>query len=244
MIAPGAPIDPARWQVTFYNLRVSRPQLRVREEIHALLLSDPEILAGCEAVGYLLPEIPGYRLLRNRRTASHSNVFAYVSDEIPVTKVRWQVLRKTWRRTQHAGQHEPRVILKFRAGGVRFAVTHAPQVDGANTMPARDEILSALALLACPWRRPLWNLLPAAVRDTEKLRPSVVLWDPNALGKSLATLVGGRDVGTAIEGAVSRGQVVASKGELITHASGVELRSDHRHAFRFELWVPRRWAVR
>lgn len=235
----------AMWPVEFYNLEEGRPHNQVLSEVDAILSTRPMIFTGCEGVGYMLEEAAGYRLLRNRRDESTSNVFAYVHDSLPVSHVRWTRMRRTWRRVKHSGTHPARVVLKFRAAGVKVAVTHNPQNDGANTAPARDELVSRVGDYMAPWRRTLWNLLPARVRARERLRPSVTFWDPNGAdqARQLANIAGGRVVGGAVEGAVVRGaRTYAVAISYPIRAAGVPLRSDHKRALRFVLSFPDRWA--
>lgn len=231
------------WTVAFYNLRVGRPQLVVRNEVEAIMLSDPTILAGCEAIGYRLPATPGYRLLRNTRDQAAANLFAYVTTDLPVYRVRWTKMRRRWMRVKHPrlGRHPGRRILKFRAGGsrwkfwtgVRVSVTHAPQIDPGNTDAARAELLDKLERRMAPWKRPrVWNRLPAKVRSILATQPAVTLWDPNGLGQVLADRVGGRAYGSAVEGIVIRGDVGVVKWTLPDDANGVPLGSDHGRMFR------------
>lgn len=232
------------WPVEFYNLEVGRPHGMVTAEVLAILATGPVILAGCEGVGYLLPDqVPGYRLIRNRSTEGHSNVWAYVADHVPVTRVKWHRCRVTWQRVKRPSlTHPPRVILSFRAAEVQVLVAHAPQVDPPNTSPAREEILERLTLLMSPWRRPFWHLLPSRIRARETIRPRVLLWDPNGLGNKLAAKVGGRAIGSAIEGAVTTGRrTFGLRVRFPERAAGVALRSDHGQALRFFLSFPRRW---
>lgn len=246
-----------RWPVEVYNLEEGRPMLEVIAEVLALLSPDrpnrPMILALVECVGYPLPHVDGYRVLRNRLTESAANVAAYVHESIPVSRVRWRRMNRTWRRVKRTGVHPPRTILKFRAAakwwqratGVRVAVAHHPQDDGANTGPARLEHLEALANFLTPWRRARWwRLLPAKVRDREARRPRVVLWDSNGGAPTLANMTGGQIVALGVDGAVLRGprtHGVALKA--VRFVGDRPLRSDHGRAVRFLLYFPTRWAA-
>lgn len=97
--------------VWFYNVRVGRRELVVRRELYAML-RQPRTLAVflVEASGYDLPRAPRFELVRDRSTRSRSNIAAYVRRG-HLRSAEWVDLRKTWRRTEHAGQHDPRSLL-------------------------------------------------------------------------------------------------------------------------------------
>src|SRR5690349_5574597 len=92
----------------FYNIGPGRDHDVVTDEILAILATNPPVLAGCEAIGYQLPWVQGYTLIRDRSTRSRANIFAYVRNDLTPGRKRWFDLKETWRRTKHPGLHEPR----------------------------------------------------------------------------------------------------------------------------------------
>lgn len=224
-----------RWAVWFYNLDNHRPNEVMVREVAAILSTRPAILGFSEAVGYDMPEIDGYRLIRQAGKhvpPGRENIGAYVRDDIEVTDVTWTDQTQTWSRTEGPGTHWPRSILTFRADGILVAVVHQPPLGTDNSAAAQAEGINALLAL----------------------NPDIVIGDmnrkPGSTGPGptvLARHVGARTVGDRIDcavvhrsrliGRVRRVRYPVRAGRRRRHK--VRLRSDHGHAFRFTLVRPK-----
>ena len=236
-----------------YNLGPAGDRIDPRgsadREIRALLADHPAILALSEAIGYRLPGVKGYRRLRDASRPGRANIAAYVRDDLPVTRVRWHDMRRTWPRTEHPGTHPARSWLEFRAGEVQVLVGHQPpklpqSIPFANFIVTEGQMegIRLLQRRMAPWRRNIfWNKL--VLRRT-KARPRIALADWNrrpgedGWGPSrLAELIDGNVVGGRIDCAVVRNLVCVS-AEYRAMFAGVRLGSDHKEAFTFAA-VPR-----
>lgn len=231
--------------IRFYNVQVGRSAKQVAREIRALLAARPQVLGLCETVGYVLPEIPGYTLLRNRKDASHANIAAYVRGH--PTNVHWIPQFETWGRTERPGEHEPRVILEFRTGGIQVLVAHQPPKGTDNVIRSQQEGIDTMVRRMGPWTRIGWKMWEPTLRRLALLRPRFVIMDanrgPNEEGpgpKQLAEKINGEIVGFRIDLGVVRGGEV-SKPRYFEEVGEVKLHSDHKHAFEFHLSVPDRW---
>lgn len=209
------------------------PEAQVTAELRAILATGPAVLGLNEAVGHELPQVPGYRLLRDRSTESRANIAAYQRSDLPLTRVRWHDLRATWSRTQHPGQHPPRSFVSFRTGRCRTVVAHQAPKGTDNTVAAQEEGIAVLTTLL----------------DVEPVgRPALVLMDANRRRgetgpgpTALADRVGGQVVGDRIDCCVVTGDVAVEDVEYVAQVGEVRLRSDHPHALRLTLTADQRW---
>lgn len=222
----------------FYNVGPGRDRAQVEAEIRVVLATGCAVLGLCEAIGYRLPDVKGYTLVRDTSTPSRANIAAYVRDDLPISRVRWLDLTTTWPRTQHGGEHPPRSFLVFRAAGVQVIVAHQAPKNAATVWLAQWEGVNALVKVMDRRR---------STDDEARRRPRVVLWDanrqPNDTGPGplyLAENTGGAVVGTRIDNAVIR-RGKASHVAYPERVGGVQLRSDHHHAFRFTFTVRYEW---
>lgn len=244
----------------FYNAAPPSPTRGSRElarEIRALLSLRPEVLGLAETIGYHLPAVPGYVLLRDTSRPGRSNVAAYVRADLYVEgSERWHDLTTEWKRWDHPGMHPARSALEFRIGhGVQVVVYHAPPlgIRDAHGAPiaasAQREGLNLLTRRLAPERREGFSLRAARARLRALAAPRIVLQDANRDPSAPATVpgpaalaaaIGGRVVGDKIDNAVVRRALVVF-ASYPRRVAGVLLRTDHGHAFRFRVKVARRW---
>jgi hypothetical protein len=230
--------------LTFYNLDNNRPNDQMAREVRALLTGPrPAVLGVCEAVGYNLPGVEGWRVYRDTSTKSRANIAAYVKNNLEVTGVQWHDLAETWSRTEHPGTHEPRSILELRAGPLQVLVHHQPPKGTDNTHDAQQEGIDKLEARMAPWTRDDWSTRPQADKDDARAQPRVVLWDANRKpGEEgpgptmLAGRIDGVTVGHRIDGAVIRSGRATSIA-YPERVDGCELCSDHECAFTFKIEV-------
>lgn len=235
----------------FYNLRVGRRQARAALEIDALLTDQPEVLGLVEAIGYNLPEIPGYVLVRDTSTLSRENVAAYVREDIYHPRfTRWHDLATAWLRTERPGIHEPRSFLDLRAGDTQVVVYHAPppgirdpETRERITVAAQQEGIDAIVHVMAPWTRERWHLWRLAERMKARGRSRILLADmnrdPDAGGPGalmLAEQIDGQVIGNTIDLSVGRHVDVVDFRNL-HEVDGVDLLSDHRRALHVDLLV-------
>lgn len=223
---------------TFYNLRVGRDIDQVRRELRALLAAEPLVLGLCEGVGYDLPDLPGYDLVRDRSTESRANIAAYVRHG-RLTNERWHDLRETWNRTEHPGVHEARSWVELRLGQRQVIVGHQPPKFTSNTEKAQEEGITFLTRQMAPWTRETWSTRSQVDQHRSLARPRVVLMDANRRPSEggpgparLARQIEGWVVGSGIDLAVVRGGKVVDV-RYVKQPAGVLLRSDHPHALTF-----------
>lgn len=238
----------------YYNLRVGRSEAQVAREVRALTrkrkvpggrhMVQPRVVAGCEGAGYTkraLPDIPGYRLIRDRSNKSRANIWAYVWDRDTLSGIHWEQMHETWGRTDHPGEHEARAWLKFVRDGQLYLIGHQPPKYTDNTLPAQREGIEYLVGEMAPWIKQDYS-----EQQRAKLKARVVKMmadmnrGPRETGpgpKELATRVDGVIVGQTIDMMVGRLLEVLDV-ELITEVriddkTVVPMLSDHDHAVAF-----------
>ena len=234
----------------FYNLRVGRPMYAVKSELEALAESRPLYISVVEAVGYNLPELDGYRLIRDTSTRSRANVAIYASTAYKVSGIQWHDMTSVWGRTHAPGNHEPRSFLSLRIGLVQVIVAHQPPRYTNNVEDAQQEQIEALAHEMAPWKRKQsWKHRSRTRKIIERLRPRIVNWDANRVSgergpgpDTLAHAIGGKVIGWRIDNAVCRH--LQADFLYRRRVSRVTMRSDHPHALRLNLrvggvWLPR-----
>lgn len=102
--------------VWFYNIEVGRTNAAVSGEIAAMLRQRRTFAVFLvEASGYDLPRVKRFELVRDRTPVSRANVAAYVRRG-HLRDHAWVDLKKTWKRTEYAGQHDPRSYLVLLIG--------------------------------------------------------------------------------------------------------------------------------
>lgn len=218
----------------FYNCRVSRPQTVVAREVAALLRYRPTILGLCEATGYDLPRVPGFRLTRDTSTASRANIAAYVAVGLARKEI-WHDLTETWSRTQHHGTHEPRSWLEVRVGACQFMVGHQPPQGTDNTRAAQQEGITLCDNRMAPWHRDDWDDRPDQVKADAKACPRIALADwnrrPTEGGpgpEKLAAQLDGSVAGRFIDAAVYRGRDLHLRDvDYQDTCAGVPMKTDH-----------------
>lgn len=218
----------------FYNLRVGRPQVQVAREVVALLRYRPAVLGLCEAVGYDLPRLDGYRLTRDTSTPARANIAAYVAVDL-ARREQWHDCRETWSRTEHPGTHPPRSWLEVRVGGCQFLIGHQPPKGTDNTLRAQQEGIALCEGRMAPWLRDGWEERTEREKAAAKECPRVALADwnrgPQERGpgpKALADSIGGWPAGRFIDAAVARGRDLSLReASYQDTCASVPLRSDH-----------------
>lgn len=219
----------------FYNLQVSRPLSRIKMEIDALLSKDPLVLGLCEAMGYDLPDRPGYDLVRDRTTRSRANIAAYVRKG-KLDSHKWYDLKQTWKRTEHPGTHEPRSWLEMNVDGDQTLVGHQPPQGTNNTIDAQREGIDFLIDRMAPWTRSNWQDRTQQAKDRARERRRLVMADMNRRAgtpgpgpTTLANEIRGSVTGARIDCMVER-QFDVNYHNYVTQVGNVILRSDHKHA--------------
>ncbi len=232
-------------QIIFYNLDNSRDDAQVARELRAFATARPAIIGICEAIGNTLPELHGYRLVRDRSTRSRQNIAAYVRKDLPVTHIEWIDLKKTWPRTNgKGGTHEARSYLKMRIGYMSVIVAHQPQRPlGSDELrrrlvAARTEGIERLSS----------EMTPAKTSPIALARPRLLMSDfngrigeqqgPHIVAKKIKGVVTG---GERIDNVISRGAVKVHRYKTFSRIDGVELKSDHKHAVSFEITLRSAW---
>lgn len=234
----------------FYNLDNGRPHSVVQHELAAIASTRPAFIGACEATGYRFEPLPGLVLARDRSTPARANIASWVRRDLagPTGEQRWLDLSTTWPRTDRGGIHEPRSFQRRHVGRIPVFTAHQvpPHIDLTDV--GHQEGVDALAGAMDPTRTSEWQERPREQQEQARQRPRVLLWDANRRpgepgpGPSLlARQIGGRTVGHRIDGAVVRGDCKASAVDYPDRVAGVELLSNHGHAFRFTLTVDRRW---
>jgi hypothetical protein len=233
------------YPLTFYNLDNNRDPDRVAKEIRALLEPRPAILGMCEATGYgNLPGVEDYQLIRDRSKPGRDNVAAYVKLNLELSAVKWLDLTETWTKTESPGTHWPRSILEFRAGRLMVWVHHQPPKGTDNTKRAQQEGIAKLTARMAPWTRDDWDERTQEDKQQAKAQARLVLWDANRLASEtgpgpgqLAANIDGWNAGQKIDLATYRGgEAKGHEGvNYPSQVSGVELKSDHGHAYQCRL---------
>ena len=230
----------------FYNLDNYRSDAQVARELRAMARDRPHTIEVCEVIGNTLPDLPGYRLLRDRSTKSRENIAAYVREDLPVGGPWWIDLTEDWGRTSGPGRHEPRSYLVFRLGRMQRITGHQPPRYTDNTIMAQQEGVDAVVRAMAPWTRKGWAERETWVqRRIQRLRPRMLCWDGNRrTGEagpgpdSVARRIGGEvHLGRRIDHAITRNVDVQS-AHVVSTVDGIILESDHHHALRI------RWRVR
>lgn len=224
-------------------------QRQVTAELHAMASDKPAGIGLNEAIGWHLPPLPGYDLVRDTSTPSRANVAAYVRVGL-LRNHRWVDHHQTWRKTRHAGIHPARSTLVLDLVGTEVIVAHNPPRFTDNTLVAQRELVYRVARIMAPTRRPEFKDLPGPRQSAELARPRLVVWDANqpvtagldVFGPAyLAHLVGGQVFGRGIDCAVGR-NVRCRSVRYLTSLRGVRFRSDHKHAVRFVFTAERKAA--
>ena len=233
------------YPLRFYNVDNNRDPQQVATELRALLDARPAVLGLCETTGLDLPGVDDYRVLRDRSKPGRDNLAAYVKDNLEVSAVKWLDCEETWTKTAPgaSGQHWPRSILEFRAGRLMVWVAHQPPKGTDNTKPAQQEGIDKLTARMAPWTRDDWDERSDADKAKAKDQARIVLWDANRTCNEsgpgptmLASRIGGWPCGQKIDQATWRGNE-AKDGKNPAYPSqvaGVQLRSDHGHAFTMD----------
>jgi hypothetical protein len=242
--------DPIDLDLWFYNLDNGRPHDVVQRELEAIASTGPAFIGGCEATGYQFDPLPGLVLARDRSRPARANIASWVREDLARDPThRWHDLKTVWPRTDFPGTHEPRSYQHRLLGWIPVLTAHQPPPHlGHLTEVGQAEGIEVLARAMAPWLRSGWEERPAEQRERALARPRVLLWDANRRPGEpgpgptmLAEQIGGRTVGHRIDGAVLCGDAEPSRVEYPERVAGVELKSDHHHAFRFTLTVDRRW---
>jgi hypothetical protein len=228
------------YALKFYNVDNNRDPAQVNKELRALLDGGPAVLGLCETTGLSLPSVDGYRIVRDRSRPGRDNISAYVDLDLDLSDVKWFDLKQTWSNPNQPGQHWPRSILEFRAGRLRVWVAHAPPRYTDNETGSQREHVDKLVARMAPWTTDGWEGDKASAKQTAR----VCLWDanrkkgegdhgPDSLDRRCDGATSGAkiDCGSWRGGDVKQGQDVSYP----TTVDGVKLKSDHGHAFRFEL---------
>lgn len=233
------------YPLTFYNVDNGRDPGQVAKEVRALLDPRPAILGLCET-DMDLPGVEDYRLLRDRSRPGRQNIAAYVKDNLEVSDLKWLDLTETWSRTnpQASGQHWPRSILEFRAGRLMVWVAHAPPKGTDNVAASQREHADKLVARMAPWTRDDWADRTSADKAAAKDQARVILWDanrkpgegdhgPDSVGRSCDASHAGKKIDlSTYRGGEVKGM---ARAEYFSSIGGVPLKSDHGHAFRFDL---------
>lgn len=237
------------WKLILYNLDNNRPHDQMAKEVRGLLEGpNPHILAVCEAKGYDLPGVGGWRQVdRDTSRPGRANVAAYLRNDVELdqSKTKWWDLEEQWTRPNDPPhQHWPRSILEFAPEGILVWVHHQPPKGTDNTKAAQQEGIDQLTQRMAPWLRNDWEDRTPEDQQRALNKPRVVLWDANRKpGESgpgpdmLARDIDGWNCGHKIDLGTWRGHHVAGvkSPEYIASANGVQLKSDHGTAFKFRL---------
>lgn len=210
---------------------------KLQEELGAIL-EDVVFLAGMEAIGWRdLPKFPDFDLVRDRSDESRANLCAYLRKDLgfdPDDEV-WLQMAKTWKATDHPGQHPPRAILKLPLPqGRKFFVAHNPPLTRLHdTGQARKEHNDALRVQLAPWTRSSWPRRTPADQKRARSVLRACFSDPNVGPdgldpKGLAQLIGGTFGGGNIEGVTVVGGTVTDV-HFEKRVQGVPMGTDHGH---------------
>lgn len=229
---------PISLPVIFYNLRVHRDQSQVNREIAAILKTGVAIFGMCEAIGYKLPRIPGYTLIRSNATKPQQNIAAYVKDTLTVNAVNWYDMKLSYPRTEDPGMHEPRTVLVLRIGWTQVIITHLPAGRQAQTEAAKREV---------------WNFITQRINANDAQNdkraaeiPRLAMFDSNGIrdAEKVAKATNSRMISrTEIDTGIYKKSQVHSV-DYKSVVSGVVLRSDHRHCLSFKWRVNSEWMKR
>lgn len=233
----------------FYNLRVGRNGAQVARELRAMASTKPLTIELVEALGYDLPKLDGYKLLRDTSTRGRANVAAYARDDYPVKGPWWIQCHETWDRPKGPGRHWPREHMVYTFGRMQRIVGHVPPRYGNdNAYASQRESIVKIADRMAPWRNNEghWRQTSRTGRLYNRLRPRAATCDFNRTkgeinGPSmLAHLIGGKAHGERIDATVVRNVRVQSI-RAVSSVKRVALRSDHGHAMRIAWTVRAPW---
>jgi hypothetical protein len=207
----------------FYNLGPGRSSIAVTHELQGMAVMSPRVIGLCEAIGYPLPDLEGYRLVRDTSRPGRANVAAYVRRDLDYRWHRWHDLTQTWPRTEHPGTHPPRSILELRIGPMQVIVHHQP--PRTRHEDSRRGQLEGVIVLD--------GLMGPSWWSTSRRRPRLLLLDANRRPgvpgpgpDSLALRIGGTVHGHEIDGAVSR-RFTPRRVLYRLRVPGATLHSDH-----------------
>lgn len=233
-------VDLACW---FVNVDNNRPDAVVAAELRAIRGAGADLIGMCETTSNALPHL-GMTFVGDRRGGEANrprrNIAAYVDRTLPLARIRWHDMARTWPRTKGDGRHEPRSFVTFRLGRVKVIVAHHPP-GSPGTDPARAEHLRALTYAVAPWLRPGRRWRQRAQQLWLRRRPVVVLIDANGCGDELAAATGmavhgrGADRVLALNAEVHDVEYVARLGDRVTFAG------DHGHVLRATVRIARRF---
>lgn len=241
----------ADYKLIVYNLDNNRAHDQMAKEVRALLEGPaPHVLALCEAKGYDLPGVGGWRLVgRDTSKPGRANLACYVRNDVVVdkTKTKWHDCHEQWTRPNDPpNQHWPRSILELSADTMLIWVAHQPPKGTDNTKAAQQEGIDVLTDRMAPWWRDNWDDRDPEDQQRALNKSRVVLWDanrkPGETGPGpdmLCHNIDGYNCGQRIDLGTWRGEHVegVSDAEYIGSANGVTLKSDHGHAFKFRMQV-------
>lgn len=223
-------------RLVFYNAgppSKTRPGSASRDLGGLLREYRPRVAVACEVVGDRLDPHPGYGMVRDTRRAGRANLVAFVRDDCQLRRSWWIDHTTTWPRTETTGTHPARSTMVLGVGEAQVLGGHNVPLGTENTEAGQQEIVTALHLVMCPWKRPrIIRQAPELSLEAMKDRPRVLLWDDNAPGDRgmgtdyLLPRVGGRRHGAHIDNALARRTPVTGV-EYVTQAGGVRLATDH-----------------
>lgn len=236
----------------FYNVDNARDHGQVQKELKALLDPRPAALGLCECEGLKpgngLPQLDDYRIIRDASKPGRENIVCYVKASLGVddSSIKWIDCKETWTKTNPGakGQHWPRSILSFRAGRLHILVAHAPPKGTDNVQKSQQEHCDKLVAQMAPWTRDDWKDKTDQQKKDAKAQARVVLWDANRTKnedgpgpKQLGSKIDGNTAGDKIDCGTWRGGDVQGTANIayFNKIAGVDLKSDHGHAFKFDL---------
>lgn len=203
-------------------------KLQLPRELSALAKSGPRVIGLCEAIGYDLPSLGGYRLIRDTSRPGRANVAAYVEKTHGLTDVQWHDLHETWSRTEHPGTHPARSWLELFLNDDQFIIGHQPPKGTDNTLRAQREGVNLVVGLMAPW------IAHGNGRGKDRRRMALADWNRNKYDvgpgpAEIARRIGGEVNGSHIDAAVSRNFDV-HEAIYVETVQGTTLRSDHPSA--------------
>lgn len=245
-----AAIPKTRGLFRFYNLDNYRGR-ETGPEIRALLEDRPLLLGLCEVHGNRLPDVKGYRIVRDRSNRSRANIVTYVRDDVPLEGIDWLDLVGTWPRTNPGavGVHEARSYLVLTLGRMPVIIWHQPPKNARDAWTLQWEGVNAVVRLVAPWRRESWNRKRDVVRRRlAKLRPWMVLGDGNRrTGEtgpgpdSVASIADGAVYGPWVDQLTAGGQLEVTGMRKLPRVDGEPLDSDHKGAISYMVEIPTWW---
>ncbi len=199
------------------------------KELRALVRSGPRVLGLCETIGYTLPALDGYDLIRDTSRPGRANIAAYVEKQgRDLTDVRWHDLDQTWSRTEHPGTHPARSWLEFFLDGDQFIIGHQPPKGTDNVLASQREGVELVVDLMAPW------ITHGNGRGKNRRRMALADWNRRRYEfgpgpGEIARRIGGEVNGSHIDAAVTRNWHVL-EAIYVETIRGTTLRSDHPSA--------------